>query len=46
MNTKSSPVTMTEPPEATPPVRTSMLRSTLLLFLSLFPVNLINVSSG
>jgi hypothetical protein len=41
MNTKSSPVTMTEPPEATPPVRTSMLRSTLLLFLSLFPVNLI-----
>jgi len=36
MNTKSTPVTM----RYTPPALTSMLRSTLLLFLLLFPVNL------
>ena len=35
MNTKSTPVTM----RYTPPALTSMLRSTLLLFLLLFPVN-------
>ena len=38
MKTEPSPVTMTEPQGPTPPVRTSMLRSTLLLFLLAFPV--------
>jgi hypothetical protein len=38
MKTEPSLVTMTEPQGPTPPARSSMLRSTLLLFLLAFPV--------
>jgi len=38
MKTEPSPVTMMEPQGPMPPARSSMLRSTLLLFLLVFPV--------
>lgn len=43
MKPNSSPVSVTKSQEPTPPVRTSMLRSTFLLLLLLFPVNFIQL---